>query len=693
MSRHRLALYAAVAAVLFCVAFFSLQAQTVRRIERPGVALDDRWALVIGNAGYDTGRLNNPVNDAGDMSRVLSELGFTVELLENAEHLAMEDAIRQFGRELREGGVGLFYFAGHGVQVGGRNYLIPVGGRIESETEIPYKSVDLTYVLDHMGAGADRLNIVVLDACRDNPFQEGPSLARSFSNLRQGLAKQEAPAGTIIAYATDPGDVAADGNGRNGIFTEHLIDALAVEGLTIEEVFKRTRQGVYRATGGRQLPWTSSSLLGDFVPRPKPPGAEDVRVARMEPEGMAERPAPPPAPPRESRFSLEELDKKAVTYAESRRSWAAHFRDMCEAFEEVERYEDRNVPATLKAEAWDHFLQTFDENDPYSHADDSLRARAATQRDLWRRESSRIAAGLSGLELQGMELPPPLELPAPEPGFRWTEPVTGMAFRYVPPGDFCMGSPRYELGREPDEFLHDVSLSRGFWMSELEVTQREWREVVGNDPSHFAGCDECPVEQVSWFEAAAFANLVSEAAGLESCYELGGCRGALGGGCRSGSSWCFGDFVCLDVWFKGPACAGFRLPTEAEWEYAARAGSSEAYWTGDHLGLDQANVFDPRYERLRWNRKATAEAGRFGANAWGLHDVHGNVLEWVWDWFGRYPLSPTRDPEGPWEGSYRVARGGGWKDSAELCRSAARQRMDPSNRFNDVGIRLVRSAQ
>jgi formylglycine-generating enzyme required for sulfatase activity len=256
-----------------------------------------------------------------------------------------------------------------------------------------------------------------------------------------------------------------------------------------------------------------------------------------------------------------------------------------------------------------------------------------------------------------------------------------------------MGSPRYELGHERDEIGHDVALTRGFWMSEVEVTQREWRQVVGNEPSYFERCDQCPVELVSWFEAAAFANLMSESAGLESCYELTGCRGALGGGCSSRSSWCFGDFVCMDVWFKGPACEGFRLPTEAEWEYAARAGSTAAYWAGDHLALDQANVFDPRFERLRWNRKGTAEAASYGANAWGLFDVHGNVLEWVWDWFSYYPSSPTRDPEGPWDGSHRVARGGGWKDPVELCRSAARRRMDPGNRFNDVGFRLVRSGR
>jgi formylglycine-generating enzyme required for sulfatase activity len=256
-----------------------------------------------------------------------------------------------------------------------------------------------------------------------------------------------------------------------------------------------------------------------------------------------------------------------------------------------------------------------------------------------------------------------------------------------------MGSPRYELDREGDEIAHDVTLSRPFWISEREVTQKDWRRVVGNDPSHFAGCDDCPVELVSWYEAAAFANLMSESAGLESCYGLGGCRGALGGGCAADSSWCFGDFVCLDVWFKGPSCEGFRLPTEAEWEHAARAGSATAFWTGDHLALNQANLFDPRYERLRQNRKGTAEAASFGANAWGLHDVHGNVLEWVWDRFSQYPSSPTRDPEGAWDGSHRVARGGGWKDPAELCRSAARRRMNPENRFDDVGFRLARSAR
>ncbi len=697
MSRQRTGLRIAFAAALciatLCVVVLPLVAEQIGRTQPAEEEIQTRWALVIGNADYATGELLNPVNDARDVAQILHDLGFAVDLRENVGHQAMEDAVRAFGRRLEEGQVGLFYFAGHGVQLHGENFLIPVGTKIVKESEIPYKAVDLGFLLDHMGESPDRLNIVILDACRDNPFRG--RLTRSFTALGQGLAQTKAPTGTIIAYATAPGQVAADGTGRNGIFTSNLLSALRLAGLTIEEVFKRTRQAVVKETSGLQVPWTSSSLLGDFVPRPQPPGGSDIKVARMEDPRPPDFSRKPPAPPRRGRFSLEEIDGQAEAYKKSHQAWSEHLDEMKGAYEEVDLYEERrDVPVHLKAQAWQLFLESFSENNPYSQVDNSLRAEATAHRDLWSREASRIEGHpiLASYKPLAIEIAP--LAPESETGERWRDPVSGTDFRYVRSGSFRMGSPRFEEGRQDNETQHQVTLNRGFWIAETEVTQRQWEMLLGGNPSYFADCgDDCPVERVSWYEAVSYANLLSDMAGVERCYELAGCRGSLGGGCSASSSWCFGDFTCLDASFKGPSCEGYRLPTEAEWEYAARAGTKSSFWTGESLSLNQANFYDGRFQRLRSNRSGTVETGSFGANPWGLHDVHGNVLEWVWDFFGNYSVSETEDPCGPWDGTHRVARGGSWEDAAELVRTSSRRRIDAGNRFHDVGFRLARTTR
>jgi len=196
----------------------------------------ERLALVIGNSAYQTAPLKNPVNDAEDLAGVLSAMGFRVSLKKNVDKRTMEESIRNFGRQLKGGGVGLFYFAGHGMQVEGQNYLIPVNAKIESESDIKYEAVDAGLVLGKMEDAGNQLNIVILDACRNNPF------SRSFRNAATGLACMDAPTGSLIAYSTAPGAVAADGSERNGIFTKHLIKHLATPDLTVEQVLKRVRR-------------------------------------------------------------------------------------------------------------------------------------------------------------------------------------------------------------------------------------------------------------------------------------------------------------------------------------------------------------------------------------------------------------------------------------------------------------------
>jgi formylglycine-generating enzyme required for sulfatase activity len=237
------------------------QQEPNRQLVQPGSAnttTGKRLALVIGNSAYPNAPLKNPVNDAQDIAAALRALGFEVISRENVNQNDMKRAIREFGEKIRGAAVGLFYYAGHGVQVNGENYLVPVDAKVESEQEVEYECVKAGFVLAQMDAARNSMNIVILDACRNNPF------VRSFRSESKGLAQMDAPSGTLIAYATAPGSVASDGAGRNGLYTQELLKQMRTSGLGIEDVFKRVRISVRAATQQKQTPWESSSLVGDF---------------------------------------------------------------------------------------------------------------------------------------------------------------------------------------------------------------------------------------------------------------------------------------------------------------------------------------------------------------------------------------------------------------------------------------------
>jgi formylglycine-generating enzyme required for sulfatase activity len=233
-------------------------------------------------------------------------------------------------------------------------------------------------------------------------------------------------------------------------------------------------------------------------------------------------------------------------------------------------------------------------------------------------------------------------------------------YALIQPGSFLMGSPTSEPGRDPDEALHWVKVTRPFWLKATEVTQSEWESVMGSNPSHFSACGpSCPVEQVSWEDAIDYMNRISVRDGLEPCY---GERGV----------------------FKGLDCEGYRLPTEAEWEFAARAATQ-----GPRYGeLNQiAWHFDNSQERPHPVRLKAA-------NAWGLHDMLGNVWEWVHDRYGPYEDGEpaTEDPTGPPSGAEHVYRGGGWSITARSVRAANRVKLRPHERHRYLGFRPARSA-
>lgn len=263
-------------------------AQPAKKADTPApkvTAKADRLALVIGNAAYKDSPLLNPVNDARDMAELLRRNGFEVIVRENATHKAMHLALREFGDKLSRDKMGLVFFAGHGVQVRGRNYLLPVDADVAREDEVAFNAIDLQAVLEKMESARNHTNLVILDACRDNPF------ATRFKLVNSGLAQIDAPPGSIIAFATAPGSVAEDGAGRNGLYTSQLLAHLGKEGERIEDAFKKVRAAVRKETNGRQVPWESTSLEGEVILKPapaRPPAAQPAKPVQ------ASRPANTP---------------------------------------------------------------------------------------------------------------------------------------------------------------------------------------------------------------------------------------------------------------------------------------------------------------------------------------------------------------------------------------------------------------
>lgn len=492
------------------------------------VSAESRLALVIGNSNYETGPLRNPANDAKAMAKTLRELGFEVIEKVNLTEKEMKQAIDDFGDRIENAAVRLFYYSGHGLQVDGHNFLVPIGARIKSERDVEYDAINVGKVLARMESRERRMNIVILDACRDNPYRRG------FRSDSKGLAPLDAPTGTVVAYATGPGKVASDGPGNNGLYTTELIKWMQVPGLKIEDVFKRVRRSLSDTTGDKQVPWESVSLVGDFYFRSPVAGVRETATG----EQIAGGPAPP-------------------------------------------------------AESW-----------PSKQ---------------------------------------------PKAGDTWKEPVTGMEFAWVPGGCYQMGCGAW-AGEcfDWEKPVHEVCVD-GFWMGKTEVTQGQWRKVVGNNPSHFKRGDDYPVETVSLQDAKEFIRKLNE---------------------RSGAG------------------QNFRLPTEAEWEYACRSGGKEEKYAG---AGDAGGV--------SWNLENsnghTHPVGKKQANGLGLLDMSGNVWEWVEDVYEENayaqhsrinPLNVTVVPV-----VNRVYRGGAWPHESRWLGCTRRMRGAEFGLNEALGFRLVRT--
>jgi len=378
----------------------------------------DRLALVIGNKDYPQRPLINPVNDARDIKAALEQVGFRVVYRENASLASMDSAVREFVRNLNKDSVGVFYYSGHGAQADGNNYLIPVGADIESKSELKARAYDAAIILGEMQEIGNRVNIVIIDACRNNPY-------KGSKGFGDGMATMTGPKGSIIAYSTAPGAVADDNtSGRNGLYTAYLKKYLLQPGLSIEEMFKKVREGVV-AENQDQVPWENSSIMGEFC----------FAGCRHEiPSTAAEMP-------------VATLDAVATEFK----------------FWDSVQY-SRN-PADFRA-----YLSQYP-NGRY--------------------------AGLANQRLSSFE----------------SRKSSG-----------CYYCPEMSL------------LPTGILMGKYEVTQGQWRVLMGANPSKFSDCgDNCPVENVSWQDIQSYIQKLNNQTGKH-----------------------------------------YRLPSEQEWYQACQAGSAGA---------------------------------------------------------------------------------------------------------------------
>ncbi len=274
---------------LLLVSFAAQQAQARDRgIKRAGEVEIGKHALIVGNDSYQRSPLVNAVNDARGMDRTLSDLGFSVETVIDADYPTFDRAVDIFADRLSPGDVALFYYAGHGVQIDGENYLIPVDLERANAAKVKYRALPADLIRERMEHSGARLAILILDACRDNPFHGTRSAGT-------GLAQMETGVGTFIAFSTAPGRTAADdlpsvegSTAGNGLFTHHLINTLETPGLSIDEVFNEVRRKVYQDSEGRQIPWTASSLIGSFYFRSDTEPRASLTVSRKQATGSLE---------------------------------------------------------------------------------------------------------------------------------------------------------------------------------------------------------------------------------------------------------------------------------------------------------------------------------------------------------------------------------------------------------------------
>ena len=591
----------------------------------PLLAADKPVALVIGNAAYRASPLLNPVNDSRAIAAKLRALGFDVVSRENLRTNQISGVLREFRSHVKPGSVALFFYAGHGVQIKGVNYLPAVDANIQSEDDVPLQSININQLLEMLEESKTRLNLVFLDACRNNPF------ARSFRSAAGGLARVNAPSGTLISFATRPGSTASDGDGSHGLYTEHLLRQMDKPNVPIEQVLKGVVIGVKAASNGQQEPWMEGSLDGDFyfIGGPQLP----LQVA-----------APAAAQPAIGEAAAFELS-----------FW--------------DSIKNSGNPADFQA-----YLAKYPQGQFAALA--AARqvalpaAAAAVPRDDGRSAGKLVAA-------------------AEGPGAVLRDCPDCPEMVVVPAGSFVMGSGRNVAGSgENERPRHEVQIAHALAVGRYEITRGQFAAFVAD--TGYKAESACYI----WLHSSTWEN-------------------------ESGRSWRDPGFsqrddhpvVCVNwqdtkaylAWLSRKTGKAYRLPTESEWEYLARAGTKTSRFWGDDadLACEYANVHDStaqaRY-KFDWEPHeckdgyaATAPVGSFKPNAFGLYDTLGNVWEWSEDCLSTNYINAPADgsPRVTEDCAKRVYRGGGWSGPA-LPRSAVRNGNPVSYRSQLLGFRVVR---
>ena len=696
-------------AILLCGLFLAVTVEAGQRnlaVTVSSAQEQKRVALVIGNAAYQgASALRNPVNDARAMSNALNALGFQVIEVTDASQKEMNKAITAFGDKLNGETVALFFYAGHGLQVKGKNYIIPVDAQIEKEGAVASEAVGVDAVLEQLNASP--VSIVILDACRNNPFE------RSFRKLGGGgLAQMDAPKGSFIAYATAPGKTAADGDGKNGLFTQELLRQINQPGVELGMMMRRVRASVSAKSGDAQMPWDSSSMTGEFYFKP----GNGTQVASLVPVAVM----PQPVAHIKTHDEIEQDTWEGVRDSNNAGAVAEYLKQYPKG-----RFagQARVLIATLKgggakpvepvtpvvvnpgrsdgeSDLWtevqkgnsrddyDAYLAQYPKGKFVALARSriaKLQEAAALEADRREQEAWESAdssssedayrsylkgwpsgkyTGLAQVRIRKLQADRARAEAEMKPGKVFKDCPDCPELVILPAGSYTMGSSK---GGDVSP-AHNVTIRQPFAMGRTEITRGQF---------------------------ASFVSATGYDAGNE-CYVLAGDKWEK----RSGSNWRNPGFsqddshpvACINwtdakayvEWISRKTGKSYQLPTESQWEYACRAGGQNEYCGSDNV------------DSIAWygrkNGDTTHPAAQKQVNAFGLYDMSGNVWEWTADsYHDNYNGAPNDGSEWSGDGAKRVLRGGSWDSSPQFARGAFRINGTPALRFINYGFRVSRT--
>lgn len=602
-------------------------------------------ALVIGNGAYRTRPLPNAGNDARAVAEQLATLGYDVILHEDLDRTGLQQALNQFKDRLTYADVGLFYFSGHGVRTGPTTYLLPLDADSDSLHGMQSQAFSLDSILaDMRSARLDKPNLVMLDTCSNDPFKE-PSFVRPDHPVST-IFEQESGQ-TLVAYATSPGAFAADGQ-SHGVFTSQLLRAMRQPDTDVQAVLRQVQVSVAKLTAQRQIPVIKASLAQPVTIRGTSPSA-DVVMQDMEADNE-------PVVAWQSRGVLpkDSAEQYELTFWESIKD-STHASDY-EAY--LQSYPNGRFASLARARMERLRAAAPKADTPPDKAPPAVRSaperpRAPPARapEQARPEPPKKAEPETAATPKPVE-PRPAEKPAApvQAGSEIRDCPTCPVLVSVRAGSFTMGSAADDPSERPP---HRVAVNTSFAIGKYEVTVEQWDACVaaGACPRITTGegrQKKSPARDISWDDAQLYVKWLSSVSGKS-----------------------------------------YRLPSEAEWEYAVRGGTSTRFWWGDQMRPGNANCKecgDP------WQKDAPSDVGSFAPNPYGLHDMNGSVWEWVSDcWHNTYKGAPT--DARPWDEAncrVRVIRGGSWREGATYMPSSTRFKYDASVRHSQNGFRVVR---